>query len=222
MSIDQTELERVVAAAMRSFEERTAKERKEAADAAKKQERITSRVSIAAFTLTMLLSFLGFVRAGTDSASTDLKTAAGKATDEIAAEWALYQTRTAQRSEFEVARDSLARDSLAFPAGDARLRLSRFSYADYGLQIRRLDRENQQVFFVIQDLSTAAMHDVRDADQFDRQSHWYDMGTRTLTLALVLISVTLLAHRDYLFWMGLIVALAGAVIAVNGYFLFVR
>jgi hypothetical protein len=222
MSLDQQELETVVARAMSVLEERMRREREALEEEDRKQKRTTSRVSIAAFTLTMLLSFLGFVRAANDSTSTGLRNAAGKANDDIAGEWSLYQTRTAQRTGYEVARDSLTRESLGLPAGDPRLRLARFSYADYGQSIRRLDRENRQVFFVIQDLTTSAMHDLRDAANHDRQTYWYDMGTRTLTLALVLISVTLLAHRDYLFWLGLFVALAGAAVAINGYFLFVR
>ncbi len=45
------------------------------------------------------------------------------------------------------------------------------------------------------------------------------MGIRTLTLALVLISVTLLVDRDYLFWFGLGIAAIGAALGVTGYFL---
>jgi len=45
------------------------------------------------------------------------------------------------------------------------------------------------------------------------------MGIRTLTLALVLISVTLLVDRSYLFWFGLLVAAIGAALGVTGYFL---
>jgi hypothetical protein len=45
------------------------------------------------------------------------------------------------------------------------------------------------------------------------------MGIRTLTLALVLISVTLLVDRGYLFWFGLAIAAIGAVLGVTGYFL---
>lgn len=221
MSFDAQELERVVDTVATRFEEVRAKDRKEHDEAARKTKHITSRVSIAAFTLTMLLSFLGFVRAGTDSASTALKTAAGKASDEIAGEWALYEARTSQRSAYQLGRDTLVRDSRGFADGDPRLRLARFSHAGYGLEIRRLDRENAQVFFVIQDLAMSEMHALRDAGRLDRRTHWYDMGIRTLTLALVLISVTLLANRDYLFWLGLVVAGSGAAIAVNGYFLFI-
>ena len=44
------------------------------------------------------------------------------------------------------------------------------------------------------------------------------MAIRTLTLALVLISVTLLVDRAYLFWFGLTVAAIGAAFGMTGYF----
>jgi hypothetical protein len=49
----------------------------------------------------------------------------------------------------------------------------------------------------------------------------YDMGTRVRTLALVLVSVTILANRSVLFWIGSFIAAIGAFIAIGGYFAFI-
>jgi hypothetical protein len=215
------DVEEILNRAIQRMEDHAQREKEEAKAAAKRKERMTSRTSTAAFTLTMLLSFLGFVRSGTDGKSSGLKGDATKAGDQAASEWALYQTRTAQRGEFMVGEDSAIREVQGQPADSPLVRLARFNYAEYQQKIEQLDEQNREVFYVIQDLDHRVFTDQRDSAHFDQQTHWYDMGVRTLTLALVLISVTLLANREYLFWMGLVVALAGATLAINGYFLIV-
>jgi hypothetical protein len=72
---------------------------------------------------------------------------------------------------------------------------------------------------VIQELGRRAYHATKDAEHHSRRATRYDMAIRTLTLALVLISVTLLVTRKYLFWFGVFVASIGALLGVTGYFL---
>src|SRR6185503_370383 len=76
------------------------------------------RVSIAALLLTMMVSFLGFVRAQSDSNESDDKLIVQQSKSDAATEWSLYQTKTAQRSGFVEAEDTLAREVLSLPPND--------------------------------------------------------------------------------------------------------
>jgi hypothetical protein len=167
----------------------------------------------------MMLSFLGLVRAKSDSDASQGKIDAAQARNDAATEWSLYQTKTAQRSGFEEAEDTLAREVLSLPTGDARRRLARFHHREYEAKVRQLDDESGQVFFTIQSLNRREYTARKDTAHHDRQTDRYDMGIRTLTLALVLISVTLLVDRAMLFWFGLLVAAIGAALGVSAYFL---
>ncbi|CAN5909814.1 hypothetical protein BH11MYX2_BH11MYX2_12600 [soil metagenome] len=198
-------------------------ERKAAADqasaSAAAKEAGNRRVSIAALLLTMMLSFLGFVRANEDGEISGDKVVALQSKNDAATEWTLYQTKIAQRSFYHAAQDALAREALSIPAADPRRRLGRFHHREYEIQVHQLDEENRQVFYVIQELRRREYHATKDAEHHGRRTKRYDMAIRTLTLALVLISVTLLVTRKYLFWFGLFVASIGALLGVTGYFL---
>ena len=191
----------------------------DAAAAGATKEAGNRRVSIAALLLTMMLSFLGFVRANEDGEIAGDKVVALQSNNDAATEWTLYQTKIAQRSAYHEAEDALAREALSIPEADPRRRLGRFHHREYELEVRRLDDENRQVFYVIQELRRREYHATKDAEHHGRRTTRYDMAIRTLTLALVLISVTLLVTRKYLFWFGLFVASIGAGLGVTGYFL---
>ena len=107
---------------------------------------------------------------------------------------------------------------LSLEANDPRRLLARFHHREYEAKVRSLDDENTLVFHRIQSLNRREYLARRDSDAHQRQTDRYDMGIRTLTLALVLISVTLLVDRMYLFWFGLAVAAIGAVLGMTGYF----
>ena len=219
LSASVEEIERAIDAAMTRLEaERKAEHAQAAADAVRKSF-VSNRVSIAALLLTMMLSFLGFVRAGEDSASVDAKTVVQQSKNDAASEWALYQTKQAQRTSLIEAEDTIERSVLGMRPDDPGRRLARFHHREYGEKVRLVDAENGQVFHRIQSLNRREYLAQKDADGHDRRKERYDMGIRTLTLALVLISVTLLVDRDYLFWCGLAIAAVGAVLGVTGYFL---
>jgi hypothetical protein len=213
------EIEHVVESAMARLESERKAEVAAAAQQAAQKHRVTQRVSISALLLTMMLSFLGFVRAKSDKDANDDKTVATQSRNDAATEWSLYQTKTAQRSGYLEAEDALAREVLSLPAGDPRRRLARFHHHEYEAKVRQLDDESGQVFFTIQGLNRREYLALKDAEHHDRRTARYDMGIRTLTLALVLISVTLLVDRAFLFWFGLLIASIGAGLGVTGYFL---
>ena len=72
---------------------------------------------------------------------------------------------------------------------------------------------------MIEDLEHSQVQAVRTADHIDAKIARYDMGTRVLTLALVILSLTLLANQRYLFSASVLLAFIGAGIAVSGYFM---
>jgi hypothetical protein len=219
LSASVDEIEAAIAAAMTRMDADRKLEARAAAVAAEHKATINKRVSTAALLLTMMLSFLGFVRAQSDSDASDDKGLAQRSKSEAATEWTLYQTKTAQRSGFIAAEDTLAREVMSMTPADPRRRLARFHHHEYEAKIHLLDEENTQVFHVVQTLNRTAYHAIKSAEHHDRRTARYDMGIRTLTLALVLISVTLLVDRSYLFWVGILIALIGALFGVTGYFL---
>ena len=219
LSASVEEIERAIESAMNRLDAERKSEANAAAAAAERKSMVSQRVSIAALLLTMMLSFLGFVRAGEDGSSTDNKALAQQSKNDAASEWALYQTKQAQRTSLVEAEDAIERSVIGMRIDDPGRRLARFHHREYGEQIRLVDAENAQVFHRIQSLDRREYVAKKDAESHDRRKDRYDMGIRTLTLALVLISVTLLVDRDYLFWFGLLIAAIGAALAVTGYFL---
>jgi len=219
LSASVEEIERAIDTALAKLEaERKAEAAAAHAETAHKSAN-ARRVSIAALLLTMMVSFLGFVRAQSDSDESDDKLVVQQSKSDAATEWALYQTKTAQRSGFIEAEDTLAREVLSLGPADPRRRLARFHHHEYEAKVRQLDEENREVFHRIQSLNLREYHAQRDAAHHHRRTQRYDMGIRTLTLALVLISVTLLVDRSNLFWFGLLAAAIGAAFGVTGYFL---
>ena len=212
-------LERAIESALARLEVERKAEAAAAASAAAHKAAIARRVSIAALLLTMMMSFLGFVRAQSDSAHAAAMFIVQQSRTDVATEWTLYQTKTSQRSGLIEAEDALAREVLSLAANDPRRRLARFHHHEYEARVRALDEDNRQVFHRIQTLETRAYGAQRNADHHARRTNRYDMGIRTLTLALVLISVTLLVDRASLFYFGLLVASIGAALGVSGYFL---
>lgn len=212
-------LERAVSSALERLEAERKAEAAAAAATAAHKAAIARRVSIAALLLTMMLSFLGFVRAQSDSAHGGAMFIVQQSRTDAATEWTLYQTKTAQRSGLIEAQDALSREVLSLATTDTRRRLARFHHHEYEARVRALDEDNRQVFHRIQTLESRAYGAQRNADHHARRTDRYDMGVRTLTLALVLISVTLLVDRASLFFFGLLVASIGASLGMSGYFL---
>ena len=219
LSASVEEIENAIERGLAKLEAARKAEGAAASDAAAHKAVIARRVSITALLLTMMLSFLGFVRAQSDSAESGANGVVEQSRGAAATEWALYQTKIAQRSGFIEAEDVLAREVLSLAASDPRRRLARFHHHEYEAKVRALDEDNRQVFHRIQSLEARAYEAQNTADHHDRRAKRYDMGIRTLTLALVLLSVTLLVDSSVLFFFGLLVAGVGACLGVTGYFL---
>ena len=208
-----------VEAAMERLEARNkihdAEEKRRAAE----KESLSNRVSVAALALTMLLSFLGFARSERDDAAKEQHHVADKARQDAEDNWTLYQNRAAERAGYMVAEDQITREASGLAEDDSRYRLAALNHVEYATRVSQLDNENRHVFFVIEALERPQARAQRAAAHIEQKIERYDMGTRVLTLALIILSVTLLANQSRLFLLGVIVAFAGAGIAVSGYFM---
>jgi hypothetical protein len=215
-------LEDIAAAVEKAIERLDARDKAEQAhekELAARKEQLSNRVSIAAIALTMLMSFLNFARSEREDAGKALRGEAAKAQREIDANWNLYQTRSSERSGYMRAEDQLMREVAAMPEADPRLRIAELNHVEYASRVTALDNENRRVFFVIEDLERKQILASRQAQHIDDKLERYDMGTRVLTLALVILSVTLLANQRHLFSAALVIAFIGAGIAISGYFM---
>jgi hypothetical protein len=192
-------------------------EHEAAADALK------NRVSVAAIILTTALSFIGNVKNDRSDASNSAKSQAEAARRQGAELWAYYQTKLAERTSLELARDrvrlDLARRGLE--RSDPEARLDVFKLANYEEHIRDFAEETQRVFFRVQDLERTEDLSQRRAIEPARSARRYDLGGKLITLALILLSVTILSNKQWLLFAGIALGALGLVVALDGYFLFV-
>lgn len=220
--VSKEHLKDIAAAVEQAIERLDARDKAEQAHdkaVAKEKEQLSDRVSIAAIALTMLLSFLGFARGERDDAGKELRTQASRAEREADANWTLFHSRNNERDGYVRAEDSLTREVATLAEDDPRLRLAQLNHVEYASRIATIDNENRHIFFVIEDLETKEIQSLRAAEHIDDKIARYDMGTRVLTLALVILSVTLLANQKHLFSAAVVIAFIGAGIAVSGYFM---
>jgi hypothetical protein len=215
-------LDDITAAVERAIERLDARDKAEqAADQARSRakEALAERVSIAAIALTMLMSFLNFARSERDDAGKQLRLDASRAERELDANWSLYHARASQRDGYRRAEDQLTLAVAGMKDGDPRLKLAELDHVEYAARIAAFDNENRHTFFVVEELERRQILAIREATHIDAKIGRYDIGTRVLTLALVILSLTLLANQRHLFSAAVLIAFVGAGIAVSGYFM---
>lgn len=185
-------------------------------------EELKNRVSVAAIILTTALSFIGNVKGDRADAASGFKAEAADARRQAAEVWAYYQTKLAERTELTLARDrvrlDLARRGLS--RDDPQAKLDTFKLTGYEERIRDFDAETRRVFYRVQDLEREEDVSQRASIEPGRAVARYDLGSKLLTLALILLSVTILSEKRYLLWAGVALGSIGLLLALNGYFLF--
>jgi hypothetical protein len=209
----------------RLLREEVAQQRHEAelrAEREKLTEELKNRVSVAAIVLTTALSFIGNVRANRESAIGDAKEAAQAARRQAAELWAYYQTKVAERTNLEMSYDHLRLDlkKRGLEREDPSVKLESLKLASYEQRIRDFDVETRRVFFRVQDLEAEDDHAMRQKREPEKAVFRYDLGSKLITLALILLSVTILSNRRWLFWGGVVLGAFGVLVAFDGYFLF--
>jgi hypothetical protein len=185
-------------------------------------EEVKNRVSVAAIILTTALSFIGNVKGDRAEAAGSAKVAANEARREGAELWAYYQTKLAERTALELARDRVRLDlsRRGLRRDDPEAQLDAFKLTGYEERIRDFDTETQRVFYRVQDLEREEDVSHRAATEPARAVFRYELGSKLITLALILLSVTILSSKRYLLWVGVTLGSVGLAVALNGYFLF--
>jgi hypothetical protein len=215
------EIARAVAHALEAHEKKRKENEHEEKQKAKLKEQLTTRISVAALALTVLMSFLGYVRTERANVAAAATAEATQAHSESEASWAYYQAKNEQRAAYRLADDELTRSVQGLPKSDGRVAMAEAHHTQYMNQIFEISNECRHLFSTIQDRNTTKIHKRREAARISLHIDQYDMGTRILTLAVIVFSITLLANKPRMFWAGVGVAFFGALVAINGYFLFV-
>lgn len=199
-------------------------------DREKRTEELKNRVSVVAIILTTALSFIGNVKGNRSSTAQSARSTAQSARQQGAELWAYYQTKLAERTSLEVARDRL-RLEMAHryntdpahrrpPPADATVKLELLKLADYEERIDDFDADTQQVFYRVQDLEKEEGRNLDQAIEPEHAVFRYELGSKLITLALILLSVTILSNKRWLFVGGILLGTIGILVAFDGYLLF--
>ena len=185
-------------------------------------ERLKNRVSVSAIILTTALSFIGNVRGERSEASGGFKAQAESARRQGAELWAYYQTKLAERTSLEIARDRVRLDlsRRGLVRSDPEAKLDVLKLVGYEERIRDFGLETERVFYRVQDLEKVEDVSKRQAIEPARAASRYELGSKLITLALILLSVTILSNKLWLLWAGISLGSIGLAVALNGYFLF--
>jgi len=187
-----------------------------------RSEELKNRVSVAAIILTTALSFIGNVRSDRGDTAGSARAAAESARRQGAELWAYYQMKMSEKASLEIARDRIRLDLAArgIQREDARARLDVLKLTGYEESVRDFDTETQRVFFRVQELEVQEDVQQRAAIEPSRSAFRYELGGKLITLALILLSVTILSSKRYLLVAGVALGAIGLLVALDGYFLF--
>ncbi len=103
---------------------------------------------------------------------------------------------------------------------DDEVRLEVLKLTGYEERIDDFDLESKRVFFRVQELEAREDVKKREALEPHLSVQRYELGGKLITLALILLSVTILSNRALLFWGGVALGGLGLLVAFDGYFLF--
>ncbi|MFL5312523.1 MAG: DUF4337 family protein [Myxococcales bacterium] len=187
-----------------------------------RSEQLKNRVSVAAIILTTALSFIGNVRSDRSDTAGSARAGAESARRQGAELWAYYQMKMSEKASTELARDRIRLDLSArgLQRDAPKARLDVLKLTGYEERIRDFDTETQRVFFRVQDLEAQEDVQQRASIEPSRSAFRYELGGKLITLALILLSVTILSSKRYLLVAGVALGAIGLLVALDGYFLF--
>jgi hypothetical protein len=118
-------------------------------------------------------------------------------------EWSQYQAKVIRERSYEVFLDQLAVFALQDPAHAQQVK------EKYQKEIDRYTSETK-------DIQTQADATEAAVNVLDRRSNWFDFADVLLEASLVICSITLLTQKRTYWYLGLLGAAAGVVVAVAG------
>ncbi|MCA1662849.1 MAG: DUF4337 domain-containing protein, partial [Myxococcales bacterium] len=187
----------------------------------KRTEALKNRVALAAIVLTTVLSFIGNIKGNRNEAVVAARDAAEAARRQSAELWAYYQTKLAERTSLELAHDRLRLDLVkrGISREDPSVKLEALKLTDYERRIRDFDSDTQQVFYRVQELERREDLQLRRTLEPSRATSRYEIASKLITLALILLSVTILSNKQWLFASGLVLGAFGVLLAFDAYLL---
>ena len=185
-------------------------------------DELKNRVSVAAIILTTALSFIGQVKGDRNEAAHSATGSAEAARRQAAELWAYYQTKVAEKTSLELARDRVRLDlsRRGLSRSDPEARLDALKLGNYEERLRDFDAETGRVYFHVQDLEKREDVKLRESIEPARAEVRYELGGKLITLALILLSVTILSGKRWLLWAGIALGSIGILVAFDGYLLF--
>jgi hypothetical protein len=183
---------------------------------------LKNRVSVTAIILTTALSFIGNVKGERNDAASSAKAESESSRRQGAELWAYYQTKLSERTVLETARDRVRLDlsKRGLSRSDPEAKLDGLKLVGYEERIRDFGDETQRVFYRVQELERMEDVSQRRALEPARAATRYELGSKLITLALILLSVTILSNKGWLLWSGIALGSIGLLVALDGYFLF--
>ena len=186
------------------------------------KEDLKNRVSVAAIVLTTALSFIGQVKSDRADAASSARQEAATSRQQAAELWSYYESKQSERTALELARDRVRLElhKRGVARTDPAVKLEALKLTSYEERVDDFDLENKRVFFRVEELEAREDVKRREAREPARAVVRYELGSKLITLALILLSVTILSNREVLFWCGVLLGAIGLLVAFDGYFLF--
>ena len=187
-----------------------------------RSERLKNRVSVTAIILTTALSFIGNVKSERSDAAGSASKNSEAARRQAAELWSYYQTKIAERASVEIARDRIKLDlsRRGLKRDDPEAKLDAFKLTGYEERLRDFDSETEKVFFRVQELERDEDVRARQAIEPARAAFRYELGSKIITLALILLSVAILSSTEWMLGCGVALGAVGILVALDGWFLF--
>ena len=156
-----------------------------------------------ALTIAILAICLSFVANTGDNA----KTSAILKTSHASDQWSYFQAKSTKAILTAMHGDLLSRLSPDERSGDARTQA-----INLGQEARRYDAEKAEI-------QKSAEKLVAEATRFSEVNDRCDQGSLLLQIAVVVCSVSILAHSHKFWWLGIVLGVAGIGVSATAYFM---
>jgi hypothetical protein len=135
--------------------------------------------------------------------------------------YSFYQAKNIRQTQFRLAADKLEVDLLAEPKPSPQAReLIEKRIAEYRQNVARYESEPESKEGK-KELLARAKEREHARDHAMRQDPWFDYAEALLQIAIVVVSVSIIASSGMLLWAGALLGALGALATLNGFFLFV-
>ncbi|MCX6873355.1 MAG: DUF4337 domain-containing protein [Verrucomicrobia bacterium] len=178
----------------------------EAAESEAGKRDAASRLSTwVAITVALLATFLGVCKVKDDNIVQAMQQAQADKLDH----WAFYQARNLRE---EVAKATLVQLSLAAPGAPA---AQQDPYRDAITNYERLIADQGQKK---EELRQQAEGDQKTYDDLNYHDDQFDLSDALVALAISLLALTALTHKQWLYWLALVPTVFGVVMGLSGFF----